>query len=157
MWPFKHRAASPPARTVLDLSSSESRLPPATPRLEKLQDDSRVLPDSITAPPPPTPESTQTTLHEGTPPSGTTTVNAEPQAPQAVRSPLQAAAAAFGHSAYITFGALLAGLTTDAYANGAHSPHDFLGYYQAHAIGWIVTNTVAPVARAYIANRNAQA
>lgn len=108
-------------------------------------------------PPAPTPESTQVTLYEGSAPPKPTVVNAEPATPTVAQSPTKAAIVAFAHSAYITAGALATGLTVDAFANGAHTPSQFGGYFRDHALAWIIANIVAPTYRGFVAQRNAKA
>lgn len=84
-------------------------------------------------------------------------VNAEPLAPTVTPSPAKAALIAFGHSTYITGGAVATGLAVDAYANGAHTLPQFASYFQSHALAWAVANILAPAYRGFTAQRNAQA
>jgi hypothetical protein len=65
---------------------------------------------------------------------------------------LKAAAWAALHSAYITFLAILSGLTAQAVATGqTSSPGQFVLYLKSAWFPWVIANTVAPGLRALLA------
>lgn len=106
------------------------------------------------APPPPTPESTQTTLHEGTAPrtdATSTSPTTTSEKPRGIFSGLHFGPRAIAalHSAYVTATAVASGLIISAVEQGgARDIHGILAYAGHNWLQAVVPMVVAPAYRA---------